>query len=99
MPGPGAGDDHEARLGDLPAELDRLLVFRPRRLGAGGAEHGHLAHMRVGRKELEGVAQFAQRGLDHPHVAAVLHVRQQFEGVLDDVRDALLVVAAALVIN
>ena len=51
----------------------------------------------VRRKELERVTQLPQRRLDDAHVAAVLHVLQQLERVLDDVGDALLVVPAALV--
>src|ERR1017187_532590 len=53
-----AGDDHEARLRDLAAELHRLLVFGPTRLRPGGAEHGDFAHVRVRRKELECETQF-----------------------------------------
>ena len=90
-----AGDDHEARRGNLPAELERLLVLLPGRLGPGGTEHGHLAHVSVRRKELERVPQLPQRRLDDAHIAAVLHVLQQLERVLNDVRNTLLVVPSA----
>ena len=92
-----AGDDHEPGFGNLAAEFDRLLVFHLGRLRARGAEDGHLALVRVGRKELEGVAQFAQRGLDDAHVAAVLDVGQQFERVFHDVLHRVGIVSAALV--
>ena len=77
----GAGDDHEPGRRDLAAELDPLLILLPRRLRPGGAEHGYLAHMGVGREELEGETQLPERGLDHPHVATVLDVLQQLEPV------------------
>ena len=45
------GDDHEAGLGDAPAELDGLLVGRVVRRQPGRAEHRHLAAMRdTGRR-------------------------------------------------
>ena len=39
----GAGDDHEAGLGDAAAELDRLPVGGMLRRQTGRAEHRHLA--------------------------------------------------------
>ena len=44
---------------------------------------------RIGGKEPEGVAQLAKRGLNHAHVAAVLHVREQLQRVLDNIGDIL----------
>ena len=94
----GAGDDHEARRGHLAAELD-APAGTPCRVGCVRAEPNMvtLRTLRVGREELEGVAQLPQRRLDHAHIAAVLHVLQQLQRVLDDVGHDLLVVAAALV--
>ena len=94
-----AGNDHEPRPHDLAAEVDRLLVFRAGRRRPGGAEHGDLAHARVRCEELERETQLAQGGLDNSHVAAVLHVLQQLQRVLDNVRHAFLVETSALVIN
>ena len=64
-------------------------------LRAGGAENGDFALAGVGREEAEGVAQFAHGGLDDAHVAGVLDIGEQFQGVLDDVGDFVFVVAAA----
>ena len=91
----GAGDDHEAGFHNLAPEIHGLLIFHLVRLRPGRAENGDLADVRIRREEAEGVAQFAQRGLDHPHVAGLLHVGQQFERVFDDVGDLVFVVAAA----
>jgi hypothetical protein len=57
--GAGAGDDHVAGLDDLGAELDGLFVFDVVGLGAGGAEDGDLALLVIGRKDAEGVTEFA----------------------------------------
>ena len=46
-------------------------------------------------KQAEGITQFAQRGLDDAHVAGVLHVGQEFQGVFNDVGDFVFVVATA----
>ena len=92
---PGAGDDHEAGLRNLAPEIHGLLVFQLVRLRPGGAENRDLADARIRREQPEGVAQFAQRGLDDAHVAGVLHVGQQLERVFDDVGDLGFVVAAA----
>ena len=77
------------------AELDGLLVFHAVGLRPRGAEDGDLAFAGVGREEPERVAQLAQGGLDDAHVAGVLHVGQEFQGVFDDVGDFGFVVAAA----
>ena len=91
----GAGDDHEAGLHNLAPEIHGLLIFHLARLRPGRAENGDLADVRIRREEAEGITQFAQRGLDHPHVAGLLHVGEQLERVFDDVGDLVFVVAAA----
>ena len=96
---PGAGDDHETGLRNFTPELDGLLIFQLVRLRPRGAKNRDLADARIRREQPEGVAQFAQRGLDDAHVAGVFHVGQQFERVFDDVGDLGFVVAAALVLN
>ncbi len=93
----GAGDDHETGFHNLAPEIHGLLIFHFVRLRPGGAENGDLADVRIRREEAEGITHFAQRGLDHPHVAGLLYVGQQLERVFDDVGNLVFVVAAALV--
>ena len=49
-PGPGAGDDHPAALGQRRGDVAGLLVERVVRVGAGRAEDRDLAHVRVRRR-------------------------------------------------
>ena len=97
MPGPGTGNDHESGLGNLASEIHSLLVFHLVRLRPGRAENGDLADMGIRREKAEGVAQFAQRRLNHAGVAGVLYVGQQLERVFDEVGDLGFIVAAAFV--
>ena len=90
-----SGDDHPAFGRDLAREFYCLLIFGARGQGAGRAEHGHLPHMRVRRKELECITQFAHGSLDDPHVSPRFHVRHQFESVFDDVRHQIRIIALA----
>ena len=92
---PGAGDDHETGLRNFAPELDGLLIFHLVRLRPRGTKNRDLADVRIRREQPEGVAQFAQRGLDDTHVTGVLHIGQQLERVFDDVGDFGFVVAAA----
>ena len=65
-----AGDDQPFLLGHRLAESHGLLIgglVGPR---AGRAEHGHLAPRAVGREDLEGVAQLAQRAAEDLQIAA-----------------------------
>ena len=94
--GAGAGDDHEARVGNLAGELDRFEIFLARGQSAGGAEDGDFAGLIVGGEKTEGVAQFAHGGADDPHVAAILDVCQQFEGIDNDFLDQIRIIAPAL---
>ena len=89
MPPPAPVIDHEAGLGHLAPELDRLLVLRAGRQSARGTEHGDLPDAAIGGEEPEGVAQLAKRGLNHAHVPAVLYVREQLQRVLDNIGDIL----------
>ena len=91
-----ARDDHEARVRDLAREFHGLLILDLIRLRAGRAEDGDLARGRIRLEQFEGVAQLAHRGLDHAHVAAVLNVGEQFQRALDEVRDEVGIVPAAL---
>ena len=91
----GAGNDHEAGFHNLAPEIHGLLIFHLARLRPGGAENGDLADARIRREEAEGITQFAQSGLDHTHVAGLLHVGQQLERIFDDVSNLVFVVAAA----
>ena len=95
MPGPAPVMTMNPAFTILRAEVGGLLIFQFVGLRARGAEDGDFAFAGVGREEAEGVAQFAQRGLDDAHVAGVLHVGQEFQGVFDDVGDFGFVVAAA----
>jgi hypothetical protein len=96
---PGTRDDHESRLNNLSPEIHRLLILLGFRLGAGGAEDGDLAFAGVGGEKAEGIAQFAEGGLDHPHISSVLDVLEQFQAVFDDVCNLVFVIAATLILD
>jgi hypothetical protein len=96
---PRAGDDHPAGCRHLSAKFDRLPVFRLFKPGAGGAKNGNLAFFGVRLEKAEGVAQFPHRRADNPDVSAVFNIGQQLEGIINDVGDQVLVIAAAFVEN
>jgi hypothetical protein len=93
----GPRDDHPAGGGHLASKVRRLFILRFLQLGAGGAEDGDFALLGVRFEQAEGVAQFAHGGADQPHVAPVLHVGQQLEGIENNVGHQVLVVAASLI--
>src|SRR5207249_3507876 len=74
-----SGDDHESRLGYFPAKLNSLLILDPGGLRAGGTKNCYLAELRVGSEELESVAQFPERSLNHPHIPAIFDVGEEFQ--------------------
>ena len=90
---------HETRFHDLAAELKGLLVLHAGRLRAGRAENRYLATPRIRSKKSESIAQFAEGGLDHLHIPGVLHISQQFKGVLNDVGHIFLIESSALIID
>lgn len=93
--GAGAGDDHEPGFDDLFSEFNRLLVSLFVGRGTGRAEDGHFASLGIRGKQAVGVAEFPDRGLNDPHIAGPLYVREDFQSILDDVGHGFLVVAAA----
>ena len=99
MPAARAGDHHETGFGDFAPELLGLLIFHFGRLRARRTEDRHFPRAGVGREQFESVTQFPQRRLDHPHITAVLDIRQHLQRAFDNVGDAFLVETSALVID
>ena len=95
----GAGDHHESGFGYLAPKFQRLLVLHPRRLRPGRAEDRDLPRIRIGGEEAKSIPQFAQRGLNHLHIPGIFDIRQELEGVFDNVRYVFLVEAAAFVLD
>ena len=73
--------------GHRPAERHGLLICRIVRPGAGRAEHGHLAPRAIGRENLEGVTQLAERAAEDFQIAARRVVGGQLVGRFLDLFD------------
>ena len=79
-----AGDYQPVVAGHRLAEPGGLLVGRLTGQRSGRTEHRHLANVSVRRKNLEGVAQLAERAADYLQVAAAGPVDGQFVGRVPD---------------
>src|SRR6185436_11332784 len=54
--------------------------------------------MGIWSKKPESIAQLAQSRLDYPHIAAVFHIGQKLQRIFNDIRNSVLVKAAAFVL-
>src|SRR5262249_38062116 len=76
-PGAGAGDDHEAGVGDAACELLAGFEHRIAGFGARRAQRAPLAYMPVGREHLEGVTHLLQSAGSDLEVADGGLIRKQ----------------------
>jgi len=74
-------------------------ILRFAGLGPRGPEQSHLAHIGIGGKQLEGVAQFPNGRLNYTNITAGLHIGEEFKGIFDDLGHKSCVVTAALMID
>ena len=94
-----AGNDHEACLGNLSAEVKGLLIFHPRGLRPRRPENRDLPMIRVRGEQLEGIPQLANRGLDYLDVARVFQVGEELERAFDDVGDVFLIITSSFIFD